>query len=73
MTNFKSANTEDYYFVKSIRVLHFLKANGFSYVYKETIPNSDKYCFVFKKSPSLLKAMDFFMQEKRKYLESLDK
>lgn len=73
MTKFKTSNTEDYYFVKSIRVFHFLKANGFWYLYKDNIPNSDKYCFVFEKTPELMEAMEFFMEEKRKYFETLNK
>lgn len=65
-------NTDDLFYCKSIRLFHFLKVNGFWYIYKESIPNTNKYCFVFERTEEFEAALTHFTEEKRKHFESLN-
>jgi hypothetical protein len=61
---FKTFKKEDHFFCYSITLFHFLKANGFYYVFKDKNPSSNKFYWVFKRTPEFGKALDVYMKDK---------
>lgn len=68
MTNKKYTSTEELYFCYSLNLFHFLKANNFWYKYKELLPETNRYVFVFPKTKELMDAITYYTNKKRKAL-----
>jgi hypothetical protein len=48
---------KDIYYCYSIKVFHFLKENGFYYIYKEKHHTTGKYFWAFERNEELDKAL----------------
>jgi len=48
----------------SINLFHFLKANGFYYLFKEFNEATNKYYWVFEKTPELRKALSIWSKQR---------
>jgi len=49
---------KDVYYCYSINLFHFLKLNGFFYIYKEKHHETGKFYWVFEKTESFRDALD---------------
>lgn len=66
MNNKKYVNTEELYFCYSLKMFHFLKANNFWYKYKELMADTNRYVFVFVKTPELMEAVTYYITQNKK-------
>ena len=54
---FKNITTDDMYFCKSIKQFHYLKANGFYYLFKQKNKTNDFYHWAFERTDELGEAL----------------
>lgn len=64
MKDIKNFKKEDLFFCYSMNLFHFLKANGFWYLYKDVNPSSNKYYWVFERTPEFLQALTIYGNNK---------
>lgn len=62
----KNYKKEDLFFCYSISLFHFLKANGFYYLFKDKNPNSKLFYWVFERTPEFLEALTLYTRDKNK-------
>lgn len=61
-------NVNNYFYCYSIKLLQFLKINGFRYEYTNMNPKTNKSYWIFIRTPELMKEITNFTNEKQKYL-----
>jgi hypothetical protein len=61
---FKNYKKEDLFFCYSITLFHFLKLNGFYYLIKDKNPSSNKFYWVFERTPEFREALNVYMNNK---------
>jgi len=61
LTNFKKENL---FYCYSISLFHFLKANGFYYLIKDKNPSTNKYYWIFERTPEFLEALTIYTKNK---------
>lgn len=62
----KNYRKEDLFYCYSINLFHFLKANGFYYLYRGLNTNTNKNYWIFERSPMFLEALTIFTNNKKK-------
>jgi hypothetical protein len=60
----KNYKKEDLFFCYSISLFHFLKANGFYYLFKDKNPSSNLFYWVFERTPEFLAALTIYTNNK---------
>lgn len=60
----KNYKKEDLFFCYSMSLFHFLKANGFYYLFKDKNPSSNKFYWVFERTPSFKEALTVYTSNK---------
>lgn len=60
----KNYKKEDLFFCYSISLFHFLKANGFYYLFKDKNPSSNLFYWVFERTPDFLEALTTYTNNK---------
>lgn len=60
----KNYKKEDLFFCYSITLFHFMKVNGFWYLFKDKHPTSDKFYWVFERTPEFMEALTFYTSMK---------
>jgi hypothetical protein len=62
---FKHYKKNDLFYCYSINLFHYLKANGFYYLFKERNPkNEDLFYWTFERTSELLEAVTFYSNNK---------
>lgn len=61
----KNYRKEDLFYCYSMSLFHFLKANGFFYLFKDRNPSSGKYYWVFERTTEFLEALTFYTSNKQ--------
>lgn len=61
INNYKKENL---FYCYSIHLFHFLKANGFYYLLKDKNPSTDKFYWVFERTPEFLEALTIYSKNK---------
>lgn len=59
-------NKDNFYFCYSLQMFHFLKLNNFYYEYKETLPETRRYVWVFPKTHELMEAVSYYIKNSKK-------
>ncbi|MGG3891984.1 DUF5659 domain-containing protein [Metabacillus fastidiosus] len=60
----KNYKKEDLFYCYSIHLFHFLKANNFYYLFKDKNPSSNKFYWVFERTPKFLEALTMYSNRK---------
>lgn len=63
---FKQLNQKDLFYCYSINLFHYLKVNGFYYLYRGYNPRTQKNYWIFEKTPEFLEALTEFTNNKKK-------
>lgn len=61
----KNFRKEELFYCYSINLFHFLKANGFYYLYRGFNPNTSKNYWIFERTPEFLEALTIFTNNKK--------
>lgn len=62
---FKNYKKEDLFYCHSLNLFHFLKSNGFYYLYKDRNHDSKFFFWVFERSPLILEALTSYTNNKK--------
>ncbi|MEW5569576.1 DUF5659 domain-containing protein [Rossellomorea marisflavi] len=59
---------KDLFYCYSLNLFHFLKANGFYYIFKDRRSDTNLYYWVFHKTPEIMGALTQFTRSNKKYI-----
>jgi hypothetical protein len=62
---FKNYKKENMFYCYSMELFHFLKTNGFYYLFRDKNPSTNKIYWVFERTPEFLKALTFYTNNKK--------
>lgn len=62
----KNYKKENLFYCYSIHLFHFMKANGFYYLLKDKNPSTNRYYWVFERTPEFLAALTTYTKSKEK-------
>jgi hypothetical protein len=57
-------NKKDVFVCYSLNLFHFLKVNGFFYLYKDRNPKTNLFYWTFERTPEFNQALDVYMKNK---------
>lgn len=60
----KDFKKEEIFICYSLSLFHFLKVNGFSYLYKDRNPSTNLFYWTFERNPEFNQALDVYMKTK---------
>jgi hypothetical protein len=60
----KVLRKDDLFICYSLNLFHFLKANGFYYLYKDRNPSTNLFYWTFERTPKLSEALEIYMKNK---------
>lgn len=67
--NNKYITNEDMYYVYSLKMFHFLKANDYWYKYKTFDNETKRYTYAFEKTDELMEAVTYYITNNNKTKE----